>query len=338
MDGVLAAAGVMRRYLRSMHGGTTILMYHRVLPDAQCNDYPLHELAVPLSVFEAQMRWLAKYCDVRTVHDAVINPAPLNGKPVVCVSFDDGYRDNYVHAASVLERNKLRGTFFVTAGHVSKSDGDAPKMFWFDRAALHWQRQSAQALAAALDHGGVHVEETSVTPLNRWMEQLKAMPPSRVDAVLDLLDGAVDLTDAKETYATMTHDQLADLHRRGHEIGSHTMTHPILTHLEDDELAQELTLSRQLIAKWTNFSPVGLCYPNGDHDERVVNAAAAAGYAYACTTIPGLNAAASAPMRLRRQAVFAKSVTGWNGQHSDWAFSAEISGLHDRMRGTLKRV
>jgi peptidoglycan/xylan/chitin deacetylase (PgdA/CDA1 family) len=339
MDGMLAAAGVMRRYLQAMRGGTTILMYHRVLPDEQCRDYPLRELAIPLSVFEAQVKWLARFCDVRTVRDAVAKTEPVNGRPVVCVSFDDGYRDNFELAAPVLDQYGLHATFFVTTGHTARRDDEAPRLFWFDCAALHWQRQSAPALAAALEQSGAgKVEWQEIQTLPCWMEHLKSQPPSKIQRVLRLLDGVKKITESTAQFATMTQKQIADLHERGHEIASHTMSHPILTQLDDDELAQELAISRHLIATWTGTAPVGICYPNGNHDDRVIAAAAAAGYAYACTTIPGMNAADASVMRLRRQVVFEKSVTGWNGQHSDRAFSAEISGLHDKLRSASKRA
>jgi len=69
----------------------------------------------------------------------------------------------------------------------------------------------------------------------------------------------------------------------GWEIGSHTRTHPRLTQLGDDELADELAASRHRCEREVGRPCRSLAYPYGDHDARVVAAAAAAGYEWACT-------------------------------------------------------
>lgn len=71
--------------------------------------------------------------------------------------------------------------------------------------------------------------------------------------------------------------ELHDLAGRGWEIGSHTVTHRLLSRLDDSELAEELRASRQETA-----ARIGTCtsisYPWGEIDQRVVAAARAAGY------------------------------------------------------------
>jgi peptidoglycan/xylan/chitin deacetylase (PgdA/CDA1 family) len=68
----------------------------------------------------------------------------------------------------------------------------------------------------------------------------------------------------------------------GWEVGSNTVSHPRLTDLDDDCLAEELGASRELIA-----ARLGSCrsvaYPHGLADWRVAQAAAAAGYESGCT-------------------------------------------------------
>jgi peptidoglycan/xylan/chitin deacetylase (PgdA/CDA1 family) len=83
----------------------------------------------------------------------------------------------------------------------------------------------------------------------------------------------------------MSWDQLGELAEAGWEIGSHTRTHPHLTRVDDDALRAELTDSRAEVERRLGRCAT-LAYPYGDHDERVVTAAAAAGYA-AAGTLPG---------------------------------------------------
>jgi peptidoglycan/xylan/chitin deacetylase (PgdA/CDA1 family) len=81
---------------------------------------------------------------------------------------------------------------------------------------------------------------------------------------------------------SMDWDMAGALAEVGWEIGSHTMSHPRLTTLGDEELREELVDSRSLVAE-----RLGRCelfsYPFGAWDERVVAAAADAGYSFAFT-------------------------------------------------------
>ncbi|MFG2293796.1 polysaccharide deacetylase family protein [Streptomyces sp. NPDC048603] len=73
----------------------------------------------------------------------------------------------------------------------------------------------------------------------------------------------------------------------GVEIGSHGLLHRHLTTCADGELQQELRGSRDLLRELTGRLPEGFCYPYGSIDRRVVTAARAAGYDYACAIVPG---------------------------------------------------
>lgn len=76
----------------------------------------------------------------------------------------------------------------------------------------------------------------------------------------------------------MSDDQLRDLAARGHEIGSHTHTHPDLTLLSDEALAYEVGHSRQMLLDMGIPEVDFLAYPYGAYDWRVIDAAVAAGY------------------------------------------------------------
>jgi peptidoglycan/xylan/chitin deacetylase (PgdA/CDA1 family) len=67
----------------------------------------------------------------------------------------------------------------------------------------------------------------------------------------------------------------------GWEVGSHTVSHPLLTAVDDDRLDDELVSSRRAIESRLG-SCVSLSYPYGVADERVAAAAGRAGYRAAC--------------------------------------------------------
>jgi peptidoglycan/xylan/chitin deacetylase (PgdA/CDA1 family) len=83
---------------------------------------------------------------------------------------------------------------------------------------------------------------------------------------------------------TMTWSQLLEMRAAGMGIESHTARHADLTVLSAEALREELGQSREAIQGATGYTPVALSYPFGRYDQRVIDAARAAGYSMAVTT------------------------------------------------------
>jgi peptidoglycan/xylan/chitin deacetylase (PgdA/CDA1 family) len=78
----------------------------------------------------------------------------------------------------------------------------------------------------------------------------------------------------------MSWEQLRRLQAAGWEIGSHTVSHPRLTRVDDEQLAAELRDSRLACEARTGERCTSIAYPYGDVDARVTAAARDAGYAF----------------------------------------------------------
>lgn len=116
--------------------------------------------------------------------------------------------------------------------------------------------------------------------------------PGTVFAVTSFTDSGAPLSwsgidheltpETAENLAPLSWDELAALRDRGWEVGSHTVSHALLTLVDDARLEAELADARRAIA-----ARLGGCdtvaYPYGIADGRVAAAAERAGYAAACT-------------------------------------------------------
>lgn len=109
---------------------------------------------------------------------------------------------------------------------------------------------------------------------------------------------------SEATYPLMTKEQINAMQGMGFTFHSHTRLHPDLTTLSDDELATELDLSRVELEELLGAKVSCLAYPYGRYDERVLNAARAAGYQKAFSTQPGFNRRDVDHFRIRRLEVF----------------------------------
>jgi len=63
---------------------------------------------------------------------------------------------------------------------------------------------------------------------------------------------------------------LKEMHDMGHEIGSHTHTHRNLTLIDDGSVERECRISANVLEEVLGERPMGLAYPYGAHDERVI--------------------------------------------------------------------
>ncbi len=278
-DNFARFSGLLQCYEKRMKGRLTILMYHRVLPGELCKNYPLQSLVIPSEVFNAQMEYLAENYTVLPISEALmlLNNKESTKKPIVSVTFDDGYEDNYTIAAPILEKIGVKGTFFITSGFVIER---SPQ--WFDRAAL------------------LNLVRNDSVDISVWMENLKRMPSRQRMDFIEKLENSLSYSLDYSNFLPMTKKQIKELDDRGHEIASHTVSHQIVTQLDNETLVRELDDSAAAIQSWIGHEITGFCYPNGNHDLRVEEAVARAGYKYACTTEEGVNDNGTKRFRLLR--------------------------------------
>jgi len=122
----------------------------------------------------------------------------------------------------------------------------------------------------------------------------------------------------------MSWSELGRLADEGWEIGSHTRSHPHLTELDDAALAGELRGSRESCEQHLGRPCRSLAYPYGDVDERVIKAAAEAGY----------EAAGTLPRRLVGGGPLAWPRVGVYHADSERRFRAKVSPPLRRLRAS----
>lgn len=124
-----------------------ILRYQRVYaPSAKCAG-GVNALCVHPYEFERQMNWLAMHrYNVITMADLYNIMTGDRKIPHQCViiTFDDGYKDNFLNAVPILKKYKLRATFFLTTDYIGadtpfswlnlnnglKEEYESRKQFW----------------------------------------------------------------------------------------------------------------------------------------------------------------------------------------------------------------
>lgn len=133
-------------------------------------------------------------------------------------------------------------------------------------------------------------------------------------------------------YDFMSWDNAKELKEAGWEIGSHGVTHPFLTQLNDADLKSELEKSRKEIEAKLGVRPDFFCYPSGDNDGRVRKAVKAAGYRGAVVSKSHYQ------MFFTWENPYAIERVGLWQDVSFWKFKALVEGWYPRLHRRMPTV
>jgi peptidoglycan/xylan/chitin deacetylase (PgdA/CDA1 family) len=311
---------------RRLSGQLTIATFHRVLPEAQRRMYPLPGLVVTPEELDWFLAYFRKHFQCGSLAETLRSwPDRNGGPPLLAITFDDGQLDNHQHARAVLARHALHASFYIPVAAVEQQ-----QPLWHDHIGFGVREllgrigrsELLQALEASAPAGS---DQALVTHLIRAAKELR---PDERKACIARLDAATGGHCVPAWAGLMSWAQINALAADGHEIGSHSMTHPLLPQCTDAEMEHEIAESRRVLCERVQAPIESLCYPNGDYDTRAVGAAQRAGYRAAVTTRWGTNPRLDTPFELLRCDMDASQVRSVLGTMSDARLSWRISGLH----------
>jgi hypothetical protein len=163
-----------------------------------------------------------------------------------------------------------------------------------------------------------------MSSVNSLKKRLKRLPYDVALATVDQLEERArcvlgDRLDDVGDYAPLTWEQLVEMDEsRLITIGSHSVTHPILTQCSPVQVRHELRLSKTKIEDTLRRTCTQFCYPNGTFDDATKLAVQRAGYSSATCSERGLNEGDADLFALRR--------VGVSGGFPIHEFAARVSG------------
>ncbi len=318
-----AACGLLHWQERKSRGSLSILCYHRILPKKKKEQYFCPDLVVQPETFREHCQILQKYYCLLPLHEAVQKWSLGNSsKPILAITFDDGYVDNLLYAAPILQSFGLRATFFIISG---LTEENLPP--WYDFAARCIEELNRRGETIPLPG-----KFNTGAPLNpqRIIELAKTLSPEeRKDFVFSLHQQLGQDPNFEAEDYVMNAQQLVELASQGHEIGAHSVSHEILPALSDSALKLEIANSRQKLESIIQQPITSFCYPNGDFDNRCLEFVRDAGYQQAVTTENGSNVAPGNPFLLKRRFVHEQRLATSSGKPSAVLLRSEASGLSD---------
>jgi peptidoglycan/xylan/chitin deacetylase (PgdA/CDA1 family)/CelD/BcsL family acetyltransferase involved in cellulose biosynthesis len=276
-----------------------ILMFHRVNDDGDL----FFSNALPVRVFRGQMEYLAKHFPVVSLDDFSGKGLPQNGrKYYVAITFDDGYRDNFLHAFPVLRELGLPATVFLTTGYVES--GEPP---WYDQVCLAFKLTTQTRLSLAEGGGpesNLAQSEERLEALQKTLAWLRTLgEESRREALGELFRALRVPTPLTLPNVMLNWSEIRQMARNGVRFGAHTVTHPVLAKLPPERLQEEILGSKKVIEERLQMPVRHFSYPFGrsfDIGEEAKGVVQQAGFETAVTTIWGFNRPGDDPYSLRR--------------------------------------
>jgi peptidoglycan/xylan/chitin deacetylase (PgdA/CDA1 family) len=267
-------------------GALQILIYHHI-NDEQDPLFP----ATPIPVFERQMAHVARHYHVLSLDDAVQRLRQCDLPPnALVVTFDDGYRDNFLHAWPILRAKGLCATFFIATGVIGTGIA-----LWHDRVFAAF-RQTQEKL---LVWGESNVREWPLATLElkiaAQMEVLKTlwtMPPHERDCAIASLVGRLKIDEQENGSLMMSWNDIRAMAREGASFGAHTVTHPILSRMPYAAAVEEIIQSKNVLEAELGTVVHSFAYPVGraqDFTENLRRGMSEMGFQCALTTVAGTN-------------------------------------------------
>jgi peptidoglycan/xylan/chitin deacetylase (PgdA/CDA1 family) len=274
-------------------GAGAILMLHHVRPARPDRFQPNRLLEVTPKFFERVIRRLRK-SKVDLISLDEMHRRLVSGefpRRFVCITFDDGYRDNHEFAYPILKKYEVPFAIYVATSFADR----VGELWWLALEAVVAQNELIGIRIDGSDRWfearGVPEKRAVYDHIYTWLRQLpteqelrrvmrELTTRHRVDMQSFAREHCMDWPELAELAA----DPLCT-------IGAHTVNHPILAKVDEKTVRSELENSRAVIEAALGMRPRHLAYPVGDKTAagpREFKIAAEMGFSTAVTTRPGV--------------------------------------------------
>ena len=285
-------------------GGIPIFMMHQIYPDNTPGD------KITPSYLRKCLSYLKEHnYNFVSIADILLylkNNRPLPPKPVA-FTIDDGFVEQATLAAPIFIEFKCPVTIFLITGFL-----DGQLWPWFSKVKYLLQSTTIRSFDFPSNNSKISYSLTNDNDRHaatqNIREYLKRLSGDSIDQAINKLAEITQTSlpiEPPDGFKPMTWPQARQLEETGIvSFGPHTLSHPILSRVSDEQSFTEINLSWQrLKSELKNPCPL-FCYPNGlatDFGKREIEIIKKTDMKAALSTIPAhlqLNAITNSPDKL----------------------------------------
>ncbi|MCP3684258.1 MAG: polysaccharide deacetylase family protein [bacterium] len=270
-------AFIRRKFTKSQ---VVIVMYHRICPE---QNYCL-PLVLNTKIFEQQINYFCRNFKVIPLGEIaqLIHQKRSLPKKAIAITFDDGYRDNYLYAYPILKEYGIPATIFLTAGYIGSN-----KVFWWDKVSyvIHHTGIGQITLDELGSYSCQSVYDRGQS-VRKITEHLKTLPEEKRNILIDKLAQVCSITIptdlGKELF--LSWEEVIEMSNGNIEFGAHTMSHPIMTNISFEQAKNEVIQSKKAIEGEIEKEVTIFSYPNGNFNSELVSLVKECGFTGAVST------------------------------------------------------
>jgi peptidoglycan/xylan/chitin deacetylase (PgdA/CDA1 family) len=224
-------------------------------------------------------------CDIKTTENighTIITKWPEDKRSAISITYDDGTINQFTVARPIMNRLGLPGTFYIITGKVEGSGtgqfiGRPARQIINETKSIKTNADNFFERASLIAYTGTDEAVSYHTNAGSLFESGKLMDAYGIidegyekirKGVLTNTDGLIFHDNNVDTTTWLDYKKYA---AEGHEIASHTVTHPKLAVLDEKNMLYELEQSRSDIRKYLGekYTFSAEC-PYGTENERVM--------------------------------------------------------------------
>lgn len=279
--GIFDGYSFLRRKLTG--ASVAVVLYHRVCPQEE-GFYPL---SISPEAFEIHIDHICRNYEVLSLDSLaeLVYSESLPSTASVVLTFDDGYRDNYLYAYPIIKKYDIPATIFLATGYL---DGyvDPGKGFWSQKVWYAVRKTSIRQLnLGGLGTYSIHSEKAKRRAIIAIVDRLRGLRDD--DARTKAIQRLVELcqVDGYPHNVALSWNEVREMSGNV-TFGAHTVNHRILTRLPLDQARNEITESKRRIEKELDREATTFSYPNGEFSPEIVKLVREAGFKCAVSVLP----------------------------------------------------
>src|ERR1022692_2209800 len=331
-------------YLRRAAGaGPAVLTYHGVLPPGyKILDSSLDGSLVSADAFRRQLRFVKDQYNVISPREFLLwceggHELPPRSVLLTC---DDGLQNVLFDMVPLLQEFRVECLFFVTGASLNHT----PTMLWYEELYLMFLAEP-ESFTLELLEIGLQAEACQREKRSLWWDLVKKLSQydlNRRRALLGRIRMQLGLSERWDAgyhedpvlsrrFSVLSRSELHQLAGAGMGIGSHTLSHPMLSQSAPDAAWREISESKRNLEKALGQEIWALAYPFGDSSSvtsREVEMAKRAGFKGAFLNVGGGFGNKTPTFALPRLHI--------SGEMSLVELEAHISGFHRSLRDLFR--
>ena len=251
-----------------------ILCYHGVILKKKKDAANFALKHIEKKTFLKQIKYLKKNANIISMDEVCYNISnKINFKKnSVCITFDDGFENNFKIACPILKKYKIPTLFYLCPEIISKK-----YFFWVDIIEICLLNTKEKFITVSKNNryilNNIKNKKKAVTTIKKYC---KSIDDSKKDKVINsiIVQSKVNYKSYinQDIYKPASWSQIKKvLNSNLFQVGGHSLLHSLLTKKSKTQMTKDIKETIKIIKKKTNVRVKYFSYPEGKFNKSIIN-------------------------------------------------------------------